>query len=60
MQSIKSKFPINRPQKKSIVKNLVLGDKLNERALAYSEKSGLKVTALLRNGLDLLLKQNNF
>lgn len=55
-----SNYPKIKPTKKNRRTNLTLDGKLRERAFAYSEKSGLTVTALLRNGLDLLLKQNNF
>jgi len=58
--SKKPTLPKNRPTKKSIRTHLTLGDTLQQRASAYSAKSGLSIPALLRNGLDALLKQNNF
>lgn len=60
MQNAKTKISEQQAKKKSTVKNTSLGEKLYERASAYSEKTGIKITALLRNGLDMLLKQNNY
>lgn len=58
MAATKKPTPGNRPKSKPY--NVSLKETLNKRALAYSEKTGFGVPALLRNGLDLLLKQNNF
>ena len=61
MASAKKKpHPINRPKPLTPPITLQLGEKLYERAFAYSEKTGIKVTAALRTGLDKLLKENNF
>jgi len=61
MATIRKPVPNNSPKPNNNERvNLTLGPKLSSRAIAYSEKSGIKITALLRNGLDLLLKQNNF
>jgi len=54
------KTPIIKPTQTNNRTNLTLGKKLRERALNYSDFSGLSIPALLRNGLDMLLKQNNF
>lgn len=55
-----SSVPKAKQQPKNERTNLTLRGKLRERALAYSDKTGFSIPALLRNGLDLLLKQNNF
>jgi len=52
--------PVKATPPKSARIHLTLGEKLQNRVLSYSDKTGLSVPALLRNGLDLLLKQNNF
>lgn len=40
--------------------NLRLLPTLHERGMKYAQFSGLSITALLRNGLDELLRKNNF
>ena len=57
MPTIKKKDSTNKP--KTTNYNIRLGEKLNERAVALSKISGLNVTSLMRNGLDMLLKANN-
>ena len=48
------------PPVKSKSINLRLSSTLQQRAERYADVSGLKITALLRNGLDELLKKLNF
>lgn len=63
---IRNKMPITKTPRpktkadKSKSINLRLTPKLQERALLYSDFTGIKITALLRNGLDELLKKNNY
>lgn len=52
--------PSNKPNTKYNIATISYSDKLKERASAYSDKTGISIPALFRNGLDLLLKQNNF
>lgn len=44
----------------SSVYSVSLKPKLNERASAYADNSGFEIPELLRRGLDILLRQNNF
>jgi len=44
----------------SSVYSVSLKPKLDERARAYADNSGFEIPELLRRGLDILLKQNNF
>lgn len=55
----KSASTIHKPSSKKVI-HLTIGEKLTQRALSYSEKTGLSMPEILRNSLDLLLKQNNF
>lgn len=57
--TVKPKNKTASPVKSKSV-NLRLLPTLHERGMKYAQFSGLSITALLRNGLDELLRKNNF
>lgn len=57
MAATKTKKSAN---KASYSQTLQINKTLYERAVSYAAKSGITVTQQLRNGLDELLKKNNF